>query len=118
MAVLARLILSVLLLGQVSHGLFVSDMYPFGQAYSDTKLDTEYDEDISSAEIKLGINVKFFSREYRSIFVSLNIDFLSSRNLYFDFTPSITKEFSREKLSISKSLIFPSNRNLCFDLAK
>ena len=87
MAVLARLILSVLLLGQVSHGLFVSDMYPFGQAYSDTKLDTEYDEDISSAEIKLGTNVKFFSREYRSIFVSLNFNFPSNRNLYFDFTP-------------------------------
>ena len=87
MAVLARLILSVLLLGQVSHGLFVSDMYPFGQAYSDTKLDTEYDEDISSAEIKLGTNVKFFSREYRSIFVSLNFNFPSNRSLYFDFTP-------------------------------
>ena len=80
MAVLARLILSVLLWGQVCHGLYVSDMYPFGEAYSDTKLSTEYDEDISSAEIKLGTNVKFFSREYKSIFVRIFF--------FYNFSPS------------------------------
>ena len=79
MAVLARLILSVLLWCQVCHGLYVSDMYPFGEAYGDTKLSTEYDEDISSAEIKLGTKVKFFSREYKSIFVSI---------FFYNFSPS------------------------------
>ena len=82
MAVLARLILSVLLWGQVCHGLYVSDMYPFGEAYSDTKLSTEYDEDISSAEIKLGTNVKFFSREYKSIFVRILYNFSPSNNFH------------------------------------
>ena len=71
MAVWARLIFAVLLFSQVN-ALYVSDMYPFGEAFSDTKLDTEYDEDISSAEIKLDTNVKFFSREFSSIFVSFN----------------------------------------------
>ena len=64
----AKLILLFIL--QVN-GLYVSDLYPFGIANGDQKLSTEYDEDTSSPEIKLGTNVKFFSREFGSIFVSL-----------------------------------------------
>ena len=99
MAVLARLILSVLLWGQFCQGLYVSDMYPFGEAYSDTKLSTEYDEDISSAEIKLGTNVKFFSREYKSIFVSIFFTIFPRQII---FTKNIVK---------FEKLIFPSNPN-------
>ena len=63
----AKLILIFIL--QVN-GLYVSDLYPFGLTNGDQKLSTDYDEDTSSPEIKLGTNVKFFSREFGSIFVS------------------------------------------------
>ena len=53
-----------------SKGLFVSDLYPFGTSWGDTVLENQNTEDISSQEIKLNTSVKFFDRNYDSIFVS------------------------------------------------
>ena len=53
-----------------SKGIFVSDLYPFGTTWGDTVLDTQNLEDVSSQEIKLNTSVKFFDRNYDSIFVS------------------------------------------------
>ena len=61
-----------------SKGIFVSDLYPFGTTWGDTVLDTQNFEDVSSQEIKLNTSVKFFDRNYDSIFVStlLSISYL------------------------------------------
>ena len=53
-----------------SKGIFVSDLYPFGTTWGDKVLDTQNLEDVSSQEIKLNTSVKFFDRDYDSIFVS------------------------------------------------
>ena len=80
----AKLILIFIL--QVN-GLYVTDLYPFGLTNGDQKLSTDYDEDTSSPEIKLGTNVKFFSREFGSIFVSkLLIEFSIIFNVNIQFS--------------------------------
>ena len=53
-----------------SKGILLSDLYPFGTTWGDTVLDTQNLEDVSSQEIKHNMSVKFFDRNYDSIFVS------------------------------------------------
>ena len=52
-----------------------SDLYPYGLNAGDTKLTATrpggQDEDISSDEIKLKTNIKFYSNEYGAIYVSI-----------------------------------------------
>ena len=55
----------------VTQGIFVSDLYPFGTSWGDKVLENQNIEDISSQEIKLNTSIKFFDRNYDSIFVSL-----------------------------------------------
>ena len=45
------------------------DLYPFGRPAGDNQLPSD-SEDVSTPEISLNTTVKFFSREYWSIFVS------------------------------------------------
>ena len=51
----------------------VRDLFPFGRDNGDDSLYAGTDggaEDVSSAEIQLGTNVKFFGRDYGAIYVS------------------------------------------------
>ena len=52
-----------------------SELYPYGLSAGDTKLEAtklgNENEDISSNEIKLKTNIKFYSNEYGAIYVSL-----------------------------------------------
>ncbi len=57
----------------ISSGLTLSDLYPFGARNRDLSLPSDI-EDISSPEIGLNTTIKFFNREYESIFVS-SMDF-------------------------------------------
>ena len=57
----------------LSNGLFVSQLYPFGSQNGDIELPAQIEEDVSSSEIRLNTPVKFFDREYKSIFVSAHI---------------------------------------------
>ena len=52
------------------HSLRHDQLIPFGRNAGDDHLPRDV-EDMSSPEINLNINVKFFSREYGSIFVSI-----------------------------------------------
>ena len=51
-----------------------SELYPYGLSAGDTKLEAtkleNENEDISSNEIKLKTNIKFYSNEYGAIYVS------------------------------------------------
>ena len=52
-----------------------SDLYPYGLSAGDTKLTSTKlggeNEDISSNEIKLKTNIKFYSNEYGAIYVRI-----------------------------------------------
>ena len=52
-----------------------SDLYPYGLSAGDTKLTATKlggeNEDISSNEIKLNTNIKFYSNEYGAIYVRI-----------------------------------------------
>ena len=52
-----------------------SELYPYGLSAGDTKLvptnSAAKDEDISSDEIRLKTNIKFYSNEYGAIYVSI-----------------------------------------------
>ena len=58
----------------------VRDLFPFGRDNGDDSLYAGTDggaEDVSSAEIQLGTNVRFFGRDYGAIYVSFA--FISQR---------------------------------------
>ena len=59
---------SLLLANHSIWGLSRVDLFPFGEPQGDKKLPSD-NEDVSSAEIALSTNVKFFSRQYGSIYV-------------------------------------------------
>ena len=52
----------------LAKSLRLSEFYPYGDAYRDQSLPSDV-EDISSPEIRLNTSIKFFNREYGSIFV-------------------------------------------------
>ena len=56
------------------------DLYPYGRSNGDTRLSAKrpgaQNEDISSEEIKLKTNIKFFSNEYGAIYVRTLIIFI------------------------------------------
>ena len=79
---ISKVLFFVLASGFASDALFVSDLYPFGAQNGDTQLPTQDQEDISSMEIKLNTAVKFFDREYKSIFVSFPVGHLDFRSLW------------------------------------
>ena len=63
-------------------GITVRDLFPFGRDNGDDSLyaGTDADsgaEDVSSAEIPLGTNVRFFGRDYGAIYVSQSQYFCS-----------------------------------------
>lgn len=49
-------------------GLFMSELYPFGLKYGDTALPANI-EDVSSPEFRLNTTIKFYGRQYSSIYV-------------------------------------------------
>ena len=61
--------LLLFLLLDVASSLRRSDLFPFGSRSGDSRLPADT-EDVSSPEVALGVNVKFFGRDYESIFVS------------------------------------------------
>ena len=67
-------------------GLFVSQLYPFGNQYGDIALPNDI-EDFSSPEIKLQTSINFFQRQYQSIFVNENglLSFLTEIPSFFNF---------------------------------
>ena len=67
-------------------GLFVSQLYPFGNQYGDIALPNDM-EDFSSPEIKLQTPINFFQRQYQSIFVNENglLSFLTEIPSFFNF---------------------------------
>ncbi len=75
----------LLLLAGSAVGLRRTDLFPFGAAYGDRRLDSET-EDVSSREIALAYNVKFFGHEYGSIFVNENglLSFLTEIPSFFN----------------------------------
>ena len=78
-----------------------SDLYPYGLSAGDTKLVSTKlggeNEDISSNEIKLKTNIKFYSNEYGAIYV--RIYFLGRFYHYFlhEFLKFIVSENSYDK---------------------
>ena len=72
-----------------SKGIFVSDLYPFGTTWGDKVLDTQNLEDVSSQEIKHNMSVKFFDRNYDSIFVS--------STLFMIYKPIVSTYLSKKK---------------------
>ena len=54
----------------LSRGVRSNDLFPFGSPAGDERLPADA-EDISSPEVSLATNVKFFDREYGSIYVSI-----------------------------------------------
>ena len=62
-----------------------SDLYPYGLSAGDTKLTATKlggeNEDISSNEIKLNTNIKFYSNEYGAIYVRICFYFILSFKL-------------------------------------
>ena len=61
-------------------GIQKNELYPYGSSNGDTRLSAKrpgaQNEDISSEEIKLKTNIKFFSNEYGAIYVSTLIIFI------------------------------------------
>ena len=60
---------SVLLCLSSANGVTRNDLFPYGSPSGDDRLPPDT-EDISSPEINLNTPVKFFSREYGSVYVS------------------------------------------------
>ena len=60
----------ILLIISNCNTLYVSELYPYGISNGDKTLPTSNQEDISSQEIKLNTSIRFFDRDYDSIFVS------------------------------------------------
>ena len=85
------------------------DLFPFGRDSGDDSLYAGTDgdaEDVSSAEIPLATNVRFFGRDYGSIFVSVSVIRLSVAK-YAVFTCAEADRSSRRKLFLPSSQIFP-----------
>ena len=63
-----------------------NELYPYGLSNGDTRLSAKrpgaQNEDISSEEIKLKTNIKFFSNEYGAIYVSTLIIFICVNTKY------------------------------------
>ena len=61
-------------------GIQKNELYPYGSSNGDTRLSAKrpgaQNEDISSEEIKLKTNIKFFSNEYGAIYVRTLIIFI------------------------------------------
>ncbi len=67
---LLLLLLTLLLPGSL--GVSRSDLFPFGTPAGDQRLPPDA-EDISSREVKLGVDVQFFNKKYGSIYVSAQL---------------------------------------------
>nr|XP_040583540.1 nidogen-like [Lepeophtheirus salmonis] len=69
----------------LTQSLSESELVPFGRSYGDQSLPKDV-EDISSPELELDVNVKFFGREYGSIFVNENglVSFLTEIPVFFN----------------------------------
>ena len=65
-------------------GIQKDELYPYGLSNGDTRLSAKrpgaQNEDISSEEIKLKTNIKFFSNEYGAIYVRALIIIISYLN--------------------------------------
>jgi len=68
MATLALPLLALTTLASSSSALSSSDLFPFGASSEDSSLAAGA-EDVSSSEVALNVPVKFFDREYGSIYV-------------------------------------------------
>ena len=61
-------VVSLLALVRVSHGLRKDELFPYGPTSGDEQLPPN-SEDVSSQEIALDTHIKFFGREYGSVYV-------------------------------------------------
>ena len=72
-------------------GIQKNELYPYGSSNGDTRLSAKrpgaQNEDISSEEIKLKTNIKFFSNEYGAIYVSTLIIFILWLNTKYGHHP-------------------------------
>jgi hypothetical protein len=66
------ILLIILKMSYFCNGIERGDLFPFGREADDDSLHAGTDgsaEDVSSEEIALGTNVKFYQREYGAIYV-------------------------------------------------
>ena len=72
-------------------GIQKNKLYPYGLSNGDTRLSAKrpgaQNEDISSEEIKLKTNIKFFSNEYGAIYVRALIIIISYLNIIMYYHP-------------------------------
>jgi hypothetical protein len=107
-----QIILVSVLLFKLSCTIRVSELYPYGSVFGDKRL-PEYMEDVSSPEVKLTTPVKFFRREYDTIYVNSpnNVKLLLiQKHLNFFFNcRSMKMVFSVfwQKFRVTSMLSFP-----------
>ena len=89
-----------------------SELYPYGLSAGDTKLEAtklgNENEDISSNEIKLKTNIKFYSNEYGAIYVSswFIIHFSNRfryRNFQLDMIKSMKTRFKYNDFQVNEN---------------
>eukprot|EP00095_Tigriopus_kingsejongensis_P011899 snap_masked-scaffold111_size354240-processed-gene-1.0 protein:Tk11899 transcript:snap_masked-scaffold111_size354240-processed-gene-1.0-mRNA-1 annotation:"hypothetical protein DAPPUDRAFT_314322" len=83
--IMVKWLVSILLVVHSARAISSSDVFPYGTPSGDQKLNANV-EDSGSQEIRLSVEVKFFNRRYKSIFVNENglLSFLAEIPAYFN----------------------------------